>query len=671
MDKKPNPRPEKQQKRKQRYINFRKERIRGNWKFLNYYIGIVHSMAFIIEGGLNEFKTMEHFTSGVGALVVFAIVLGFYILQKYTQSYSRIAGPVIFISFCVWMCEIVVQNGEYKIYEGCLVLISLYYLITISIVVDLAIMPFIMIGCQVYTLLRFFTCLEDVPQIAVSCYVAPIVPFTIFCIKLNDFSWKEFLFIESKEKVIKNLHKLLKAFPERIAVTKRAKAKTTLSFTNDPTIEALLNHNTTKLRENITRLENFDISDSDEKVKNETISISKFLKQEIQKLESSDTNKIESNIKAESAQDLVKEENKYYTVTTKKVSLVDEYGDEECKECNERTFLHIFTDKTSSEELKNEIDLKAYQRLMLSNVAHEFRNPLSAVSGNLDLIELVSTEQKVKEFARRAKISSKMINFYVDDILDLSRIERGGFNLNPEDFKVKELINDVKELYEGETEKRFIQMTFKMTDLVRLQTINADKRRIMQVLINLVSNVIKFTSNLINIEFFEFNDFQMQKSQKLKMIDFQRFPKNTFRDLLEDSIISSQANELACKITEKYKIDPSEYLFVCLTDNGEGILKEDQKSLFKLFGKIEKTHHKNKKGCGLGLTICKKIINKSEGFIDLISSPEGSTFGFCIKIDKEKFYFSNLPIEHQEEEFKINPIREFEFQTYKSKEGLS
>ena len=60
----------------------------------------------------------------------------------------------------------------------------------------------------------------------------------------------------------------------------------------------------------------------------------------------------------------------------------------------------------------------------------------------------------------------------------------------------------------------------------------------------------------------------------------------------------------------RYKLDPSNLIFVSVTDDGDGITDEDQKKLFQLFGKIEKTHYKNKKGCGLGLTICKKILRK-------------------------------------------------------------
>lgn len=53
-------------------------------------------------------------------------------------------------------------------------------------------------------------------------------------------------------------------------------------------------------------------------------------------------------------------------------------------------------------------------------------------------------------------------------------------------------------------------------------------------------------------------------------------------------------------------------LFISVSDDGDGISEEDQQKLFKLFGKIEKTHFKNKKGCGLGLTICKKIMKRMQ-----------------------------------------------------------
>ena len=125
----------------------------------------------------------------------------------------------------------------------------------------------------------------------------------------------------------------------------------------------------------------------------------------------------------------------YYEVKTKLVEFDDKYVKLDPKGC--KTFLHIFIDKTMDEQLKAEKSLREYQRMMLSSVAHEFRNPLNSINGNLDLINIVAKENKIKKFCKVAKNSCLMLNSYVEDILDLGRIEGGGFKLNPMQFKVR------------------------------------------------------------------------------------------------------------------------------------------------------------------------------------------------------------------------------------------
>ena len=94
---------------------------------------------------------------------------------------------------------------------------------------------------------------------------------------------------------------------------------------------------------------------------------------------------------------------KYYTVKTKKIDVIQKFIQPESLE--DSTYIHIFKDKTSLERLKTEKNYREYQRLMLSSVAHEFRNPLNSVSLNLDLISLVSSESKIKEIVHKAKNS--------------------------------------------------------------------------------------------------------------------------------------------------------------------------------------------------------------------------------------------------------------------------
>lgn len=132
---------------------------------------------------------------------------------------------------------------------------------------------------------------------------------------------------------------------------------------------------------------------------------------------------------------------KYYEVKTKLVEFDDKYVKMDPADC--KTFLHIFIDKTMDEQLKAEKSLREYQRMMLSSVAHEFRNPLNCINGNLELISMVTKQDQIKKFTETAKNSCMMLNSYVEDILDLGRIEGGGFHLNPMQFKVSSLTYEI------------------------------------------------------------------------------------------------------------------------------------------------------------------------------------------------------------------------------------
>ena len=85
----------------------------------------------------------------------------------------------------------------------------------------------------------------------------------------------------------------------------------------------------------------------------------------------------------------------------------------------------------------------------------------------------------------------------------------------------------------------------------------------------------------------------------------------------------------------------SDSVFISVTDDGDGIEPKDQEKLFKLFGKISKTHQRNKKGWGLGLTVCKKIMQKMSGDINVLSKKRRGTIFCCM------FKSPNLDVESQ------------------------
>ena len=281
-----------------------------------------------------------------------------------------------------------------------------------------------------------------------------------------------------------------------------------------------------------------------------------FLNREIQKLKSSWEIELKTNIKStllNSSRNLDKEidfkksnssnrfsfQAKYYSVTTKKVELVDNFNVEGLKNKKEATFLHIFTDKTSAERLKTEKANREYQRLMLSSVAHEFRNPLSSVSGNLDLIQIISQNEKVKEFVKRAKISWKMINSYVEDILDLGRIEGGGFHLNHVEFQFSQIVKETKELFENEAKNRMIEFKFMISKQILNEIAKADKDRIRQVLVNLVSNALKFTNSSVKVDIFDLKKYEVSQNNQILFsvrINFNNIRKKIVKKIKETAI---------------------------------------------------------------------------------------------------------------------------------------
>ena len=96
---------------------------------------------------------------------------------------------------------------------------------------------------------------------------------------------------------------------------------------------------------------------------------------------------------------------------------------------------------------------------MISSVAHEFRNPLNAILGNLNLIKMVSNDNKLKKFIKVAISSCSLINNYVEDILDLGRIEQNAFQLNPNEFYIKEAILEVVDIFELELKSKRVRLT--------------------------------------------------------------------------------------------------------------------------------------------------------------------------------------------------------------------
>lgn len=302
---------------------------------------------------------------------------------------------------------------------------------------------------------------DNVPETLVPSLYVPVVVNGLTCYLFNIHSKKDFIFSEIQKEMIQRFLLILKVFPERIIMSQvNGNEEVSYPFTND--------ENKDLTDEYVIRQPNH-IDSFSESIYGviDQIHLQKFLKEEREKALEDENYLNESRInllkscQPNSSENLNSEsENqpcRFYQVKTKKIQWDDGNGIHSQNK-NTKFFLHIFVDITHAEKLKNEVTLRKYQRLMISSVAHEFRNPLGAIQGNLDLIKMVSEDVKIQKFVKVAYNSCSLVNNYVEDILDLGRIERKAFQLNPVEFSLKDVTEEVAEIFELEFKNKRIRL---------------------------------------------------------------------------------------------------------------------------------------------------------------------------------------------------------------------
>ena len=212
----------------------------------------------------------------------------------------------------------------------------------------------------------------------------------------------------------------------------------------------------------------------------------------------------------------------------------------------------------------------------LANMSHEIRTPLNAIVGFSSMLEEAEDQEEKHQYITIIEDNNKLLLQLISDILDLSKIEAGTFDIIPERVNAKQLCND---LFQAMQMKTSPQVELRLKDNLPELTFISDKNRLYQVLLNFVTNALKFTS--------------------------------------EGSI------------TIDYKIDGNEVKF-SVQDTGMGVEPEKQEAIFTRFVKLNSFIP----GTGLGLSICQSIVTQLGGKIGVESEPgRGSCFWFTHPIN--------------------------------------
>jgi signal transduction histidine kinase/DNA-binding response OmpR family regulator/HPt (histidine-containing phosphotransfer) domain-containing protein len=216
----------------------------------------------------------------------------------------------------------------------------------------------------------------------------------------------------------------------------------------------------------------------------------------------------------------------------------------------------------------------------LATMSHEIRTPLNGIIPMLDIMMTAPLAPDHKDIVRTAFTSAKQMLRIVDDILDYSKLEANKLTLETTSFNLRELCDSVIFLMERAAENKNLRLSLQIDNNVRLP-VRGDPVRLRQVLTNLISNAIKFT---------ERGSIQLLISRKSE---------------------SRTQHELRIEVR----------------DTGIGISKQGIQQLFRPFSQADASTTRIYGGTGLGLVICKRIIDLMGGTMGVESEPNrGSTF---------------------------------------------
>ena len=271
--------------------------------------------------------------------------------------------------------------------------------------------------------------------------------------------------------------------------------------------------------------------------------------------------------------------------------------------------------KELQERTQQENEANEAKTLFLSNISHELRTPINGILGFTKILSSSKLDNEQKDFVETISKSSQELLSVVNNILDVAQMQSGQIEVESHYFNVFDLFESLAHLYAIEASKKEIEFLLWIDPSLSSMSIESDSEKIKQILMNLISNALKFTK---------------EKGQ----------------------VIVSIKKEASTKEKVEIKFE--------VTDTGIGISEEQQKRVFSAFTQADNSNTRKFSGAGLGLTLAHSWVNILGGELKLESlEGRGTTVSFTLNLVQKELFLNErvkgvkvglyAPLELQEE----------------------